>query len=80
MTFLTVKESAEYLKISERHLKELLIQKQIPAGKVGNTWRVAQEDIDEFIRSGGQKPVTMPTSFTKRKPGRPRKYETAGVY
>ena len=80
MKFLTVKESAEYLKISERHLKELLIQKQIPAGKVGNTWRVAQEDIDEFIRSGGQKPVTVPKTVIKRKPGRPRKYETAGVY
>lgn len=80
MIYLTVKEGAEYLKISERHLKELLIQKQIPAGKVGNTWRVAQEDIDEFIRTGGQKASVMPATFTKRKPGRPRKYETAGAY
>lgn len=79
MIFLTVKEGAEYLKISERHLKELLIQKQIPAGKIGNTWRVAQEDIDEFIRTGGQKTSVMSTTFTKRKPGRPRKYETAGA-
>ena len=80
MIFLTVKEGAEYLKISERHLKELLSQKQIPAGKIGNTWRGAQEDIDEFIRNGGQKTSVMPTTFTKRKPGRPRKYETAGAY
>ena len=80
MNILTVKESAEYLKVSERRLKELLAQKQIPAGKVGNTWRIAQEDIDAFVRNGGEKPSSVPTTITARKPGRPRKHQTEGAY
>lgn len=79
MLYMTLKEGAEYLRISERHLKELLIQKQIPAGKIGNTWRVAREDIDTFVRNGGQKPCAVQTPLVKRKVGRPRKTESEGV-
>ncbi len=48
---LTLKEVAEYLKVTERTIYRLAGAKKIPAFKVGGTWRFSRADIDEWIRS-----------------------------
>lgn len=47
---LTLKEVAEYLKVTERTIYRLAGAKKIPAFKVGGTWRFSRADIDEWIR------------------------------
>ena len=44
---LTIKEVAEYLKVTERTIYRLAGAKKIPAFKVGGTWRFSRADIDE---------------------------------
>jgi excisionase family DNA binding protein len=47
---LTIKDVADYLKVTERTIYRLAAAKQIPAFKVGGSWRFAQTDIDEWIK------------------------------
>ena len=46
---LTIKQVAEYLKITERTIYRLAAVKKIPAFKVGGTWRFSRADIDRWI-------------------------------
>lgn len=47
---LTIKQVAEYLKVTERTIYRLAAAKKIPAFKVGGTWRFSRADIDNWIR------------------------------
>jgi len=47
---LTIKQVAEYLKVTERTIYRLAAAKKIPAFKVGGTWRFARADIDSWIK------------------------------
>lgn len=47
---LTLKEVAEYLKVTDRTIYRLAGAKRIPAFKVGGTWRFSRADIDAWIR------------------------------
>lgn len=47
---LTVKEVADFLKVTERTIYRLAAAKQIPAFKVGGSWRFSQADITEWIK------------------------------
>ena len=47
---LTIREVAEYLKVTERTIYRLAGAKKIPAFKVGGTWRFSRADIDQWIR------------------------------
>ncbi|HHH31785.1 MAG TPA: DNA-binding protein [Polyangiaceae bacterium] len=53
---LTIKEVAEYLKVTERTLYRLAQEGKIPAFKVGASWRFKRADIDAWIEA--QKPGT----------------------
>ncbi|AYF34274.1 DNA-binding protein [Vreelandella alkaliphila] len=46
---LTIKEVAEYLKVTERTIYRLAAAKKIPGFKVGGMWRFRQADIDDWI-------------------------------
>lgn len=46
---LTIKEVAEYLKVTERTMYRLAAAKGILCFKVGGTWRFRQTDIDSWI-------------------------------
>ncbi len=52
---LTIKEVAEYLKVTERTLYRLAQEGKVPAFKVGASWRFKRADIDAWIE--GQKPA-----------------------
>jgi len=53
---LTIKEVAEYLKVTERTIYRLAAAKRIPAFKVGGTWRFRTADIDSWIAAQSEKP------------------------
>jgi excisionase family DNA binding protein len=46
---LTIKEVAAYLKVHERTVYRLASKGEIPAFKVGNTWRFRLPDIEHWI-------------------------------
>ena len=46
---LTIKQVAEYLKVTDRTIYKLAVAKKIPAFKVGGTWRFSHADIDRWI-------------------------------
>ena len=58
---MTIGEVADYLKVTERTIYRLAGAKQIPAFKVGGSWRFSRADIDRWIQqqslteSGGAK-------------------------
>lgn len=47
---LTIKQVAEYLKVTERTIYRLAAAKKIPAFKVGGAWRFSLADIDRWIK------------------------------
>ncbi|MFZ3287919.1 MAG: helix-turn-helix domain-containing protein [Telluria sp.] len=46
---LTIKQVADYLKVTERTIYRLAAAKKIPAFKVGGMWRFLRADIDGWI-------------------------------
>ena len=47
---LTIKQFADYLKVTERTIYRLAAAKKIPAFKVGGTWRFSRVDLDQWIQ------------------------------
>ena len=46
---LTIREVADYLKVTERTLYRLVQDGTLPAFKVGNSWRFRREDLERWI-------------------------------
>ncbi|WP_303785795.1 helix-turn-helix domain-containing protein [Azovibrio restrictus] len=53
---LTIREVADYLKVTERTIYRLAGAKKIPAFKVGGTWRFSRGEINEWIRQQSAAP------------------------
>lgn len=47
---MTIKELADYLKIAEKTLYRLVLQKKIPGFKVGGSWRFRKLEIAGWIK------------------------------
>ena len=47
---LTLKQVAEFLKVTERTIYRLAAAKKIPAFKVGGTWRFSKAEINQWIQ------------------------------
>lgn len=47
---LTIKEIADYLKVTERTIYRLAAAKQMPAFKIGGSWRFSRQNIDSWIK------------------------------
>ena len=58
-TILTIKEVAAYLKVNERTVYRLAASGEIPAFKVGGSWRFRKDTLEQWIeqqsnqRTGG---------------------------
>lgn len=48
--YMTLREVAELLKLSEKTVYRLAQRKEIPAFKVGGSWRFMRSDIDNWAR------------------------------
>jgi excisionase family DNA binding protein len=67
---LTIKEVANFLKVTERTIYRLAAAKQIPAFKVGGSWRFSQADIVEWIKQQAvDDRIAEKTPRTKQKTG-----------
>ena len=47
---LTLKQVAEFLKVTERTIYRLAAAKKIPAFRVGGTWRFSKAEINQWIQ------------------------------
>ena len=47
---LTIREVAEFLKVTERTIYRLAAAKQMPAFKIGGSWRFSRQDLDSWIK------------------------------
>ena len=47
---MTIGEVADFLKVTERTIYRLAGSNQIPAFKVGGSWRFSKADIDDWIK------------------------------
>ena len=48
--YLTVRQVAKQLDLTEYRIRELIREKQIRATKIGQ-WRIKPEDLEEFVRT-----------------------------
>lgn len=46
---LTIKQVADYLKVNERTIYRLAASSEIPAFKVGNSWRFKRSELESWI-------------------------------
>jgi excisionase family DNA binding protein len=61
LSLLTTAEAAEYLRLKERKLYELIADRQIPCTKVTGKWLFSRADLDRWLLSGMvQPPDVMP--------------------
>lgn len=47
---MSVKQAAEYLRVTTTGLRALARDGKIPAAKIGRAWRFHRDDIDAFMR------------------------------
>ena len=52
---MTVREVADYLRVTKKTIYRLLLRGKIPATKVGNQWRFAQGAIDKWLQRNSVK-------------------------
>ena len=57
LSIMTIKEVSDYLKVTERTIYRLAAGKQIPAFKVGGSWRFSRSEIDQWIKSQSSMPT-----------------------
>jgi excisionase family DNA binding protein len=54
--FLTVREVAEELKVSEQSVRRWIKNGELHAYKVGHDWRIASSDLWEFLKARRSRP------------------------
>jgi putative molybdopterin biosynthesis protein len=59
MEFLTTSEAAEYLRLGERKLYELVTAGAIPCSKVTGKWLFPRHELDLWVLSGLAPPAGM---------------------
>lgn len=47
---MTVKELCDYLRLTKKTILKLLNEGQIPARKVGGSWRILKGEVDKYLR------------------------------
>ena len=47
---MTLEEVSDYLRISEKTVKEWVNKGELPGGKLGTSWRFRREDIEQWVR------------------------------
>ncbi|RZI37954.1 DNA-binding protein, partial [Herbaspirillum sp. HC18] len=59
MEFLTTSEAADYLRLGERKLYELVTTGAIPCSKVTGKWLFPRHELDLWVLSGLARPAGM---------------------
>lgn len=45
----TISQTAKYLKVSDKTVRRLIERNELPASKVGRSWRITVEDIEKYL-------------------------------
>ena len=66
---LTIKQVADYLKVNERTIYRLAGNSEIPAFKVGNSWRFKRSDLELWIaaQQAGQRQTGIEDASSSQK-------------
>ena len=56
LNLLTTAEAADYLRLKERKLYELIAERQIPCTKVTGKWLFPRADLDRWLLAGRARP------------------------
>jgi len=48
---LTISQVAEYLKLSEKTIRQLIANGQLKASKIGSSWRIQLIDIKNYLEA-----------------------------
>ncbi len=59
MELLTTSEAADYLRLGERKLYELVAEERIPCSKVTGKWLFPRHELDRWVMSGLARPAGM---------------------
>jgi excisionase family DNA binding protein len=59
MNLLTTSEAADYLRLGERKLYELVAEERIPCSKVTGKWLFPRHELDRWVMSGLVRPAGM---------------------
>ncbi|HWK13676.1 MAG TPA: helix-turn-helix transcriptional regulator [Rhizobiaceae bacterium] len=59
MDLLTTSEAADYLRLGERKLYELVAEERIPCSKVTGKWLFPRHELDRWVMSGLARPAGM---------------------
>ena len=59
MEFLTTSEAADYVRLGERKLYELVTSGEIPCSKVTGKWLFPRRELDLWVLSGLSRPAGM---------------------
>ena len=62
MEFLTTSEAADYIRLGERKLYELVTSGEIPCSKVTGKWLFPRQELDLWVLSGLSRPAGMITA------------------
>ncbi|TPM23983.1 MULTISPECIES: helix-turn-helix transcriptional regulator [unclassified Mesorhizobium] len=62
MDLLTTSEAADYLRIGERKLYELIAEERVPCSKVAGKWLFPRHELDRWVMSGLVRPAGMTQS------------------
>src|SRR5262245_54525735 len=60
LDLLTTAEAADYLRLKERKLYELIADRQIPCTKVTGKWLFSRADLDRWLLAGMVRPSGLP--------------------
>src|SRR5690349_19702951 len=60
LQLLTTAEAADYLRLRERKLYELVAERQIPCTKVTGKWLFSRGDLDRWLLAGMARPAGLP--------------------
>ena len=67
---LNIREAASYLGISHHTLYKLLERREVPAAKIGGSWRFSRTALDEFVTSQSLVPRPRVLIIDRDKEGR----------
>ena len=46
---MTIQQAANYLQVCDKTVRRLISKKELPASKIGKSWRIKKMDIDEYL-------------------------------
>ena len=56
---MTVKEVADYLRVNQRTVYRLAVERRLPGFKVGATWRFKLGELDSWIAAQSSAPTSV---------------------